>query len=150
MVALPVDPVPERHLQLRPRCRSGCRLRRHLRLRADRLVSVSLFFRSFRLFRRLFRLADSDLLAATTYPHEIGIPCSYEANPNLLTAIENKVGTTTVSRYEYTRVRRTLEAPAPEAGRGRSGPRSSSDAINRSTARVHSSTAFTVADTADI
>ncbi|OGV77727.1 MAG: hypothetical protein A3K18_11815 [Lentisphaerae bacterium RIFOXYA12_64_32] len=69
-------------------------------------------------------LANSDLLATTTYPSDITATRAYEPNRNLIDYIENKVDTTTVSKYDYT-----------------------NDQIARRTARAQSGSAFTAADT---
>ncbi len=68
-------------------------------------------------------LANSDLLATTTYPSDITVTRAYEFQRNLIDYTENKVGATTVSKYDYT-----------------------NDAIGRRTARAQTGTAFTAAD----
>ncbi len=69
-------------------------------------------------------LTNSDLLATTTYPSDITVTRAYESQRDLIDYIENKVGATTVSKYDYT-----------------------NDAIGRRGVREQSGTAFTAADT---
>ena len=69
-------------------------------------------------------LTNSDLLATTTYPSDITVTRAYESNRNLIDYIENKVDTTTVSKYDYT-----------------------NDAVGRRTQSGWSGTAFTQGDT---
>lgn len=68
--------------------------------------------------------ADSDLVASLALPGDISISKAFEAERNLIDVVENKVGTTTVSRYDY-----------------------SNDASGRRTGRAQSGTAFTQSDT---
>lgn len=67
---------------------------------------------------------DSNLLQTTTYPNGVTATRSYETDRNLITTVENKVATTTVSRYGYT-----------------------NDSVGRRTMIEKSGTAFTQADT---
>jgi len=69
-------------------------------------------------------LANSNLIQSITYPSTISVTKSYESNRDLVTSIENKYGTTTISKYDY-----------------------SNDDLGRRTAMGKSGTAFTQADT---
>ena len=69
-------------------------------------------------------MANSNLISNITYPNGISASKSYEPNRDLVTSIENKYGTTTVSKYDY-----------------------SNDDLGRRTAMGKSGTAFTQADT---
>jgi RHS repeat-associated protein len=69
-------------------------------------------------------LPNSNLVSSIQYPASISVTKSYEANRDLVTAIENKYGNTTISRYDY-----------------------SNDDLGRRTAMGKSGTAFTQADT---
>jgi hypothetical protein len=69
-------------------------------------------------------VANSDLVSSITRPGSLTTAFSYESNRNLITAVENKYGTTTISGYGYT-----------------------NDAIGRRSAMSRTGTAFTTADT---
>lgn len=68
-------------------------------------------------------LTNSNLISSITYPNDITVTKSYESNRDLVTSIENKYGTTTISKYDYT-----------------------NDDLGRRTAMGKSGTAFTQAD----
>ena len=69
-------------------------------------------------------LANSDLMANIAMPNNITVTNTYEANRNLITGVENKYSSTTVSKYDYV-----------------------NDAIARRTSMVKSGTAFSQTDT---
>ena len=69
-------------------------------------------------------LANSDLVSSITYPNTITVNNVYETNRNLIDYVENKYGSTVISKYDYT-----------------------NDAIGRRTSMVKSGTAFATADT---
>lgn len=69
-------------------------------------------------------LANSSLLATVTRPNNVNTTWSYEANRNLVTAVENKLNNTVISNYAYT-----------------------NDALGRRTAMARSGSVFTAGDT---
>ena len=69
-------------------------------------------------------LANSSLLATVTRPNNVNTTWSYEANRNLVTAVENKLNNTVISNYGYT-----------------------NDALGRRTAMARSGSLFTAEDT---
>ena len=68
-------------------------------------------------------LANSNLVSGITYPATITVANSFESHRNLITSVENKFDTTTISKYDYT-----------------------NDNLGRRTAMGKSGTAFTQAD----
>jgi RHS repeat-associated protein len=71
-------------------------------------------------------LTNSNLVSSITYPNTITVTNAYESNRNLIDYVENKHGSTTISKYDYT-----------------------NDALGRRTAMAKSGTAFTASDTID-
>ena len=69
-------------------------------------------------------LANSDLISSITYPNNISVNYSYENSRNLVSFVDNKVGTTTISKYDC-----------------------NNDVIGRKTSMAKSGTAFNTADT---
>ena len=69
-------------------------------------------------------LANSNLLSTVTRPNNVNTTWSYEANRNLVTAVENKLNNTVISNYAYT-----------------------NDALGRRTAMARSGSLFTAGDT---
>ena len=47
-------------------------------------------------------LANSNLISGITYPATITVANSFESHRNLITSVENKYDTTTISKYDYT------------------------------------------------
>jgi RHS repeat-associated protein len=69
-------------------------------------------------------LPSSVLISSISYPNNISVTKSYESNRDLVTSIENKYDTTTISKYDYT-----------------------NDDLGRRTAMSKSGTAFSQSDT---
>lgn len=69
-------------------------------------------------------LANSNLVSSITYPNTITVTNAYESNRNLIDYVENKHGSTSISKYDYT-----------------------NDALGRRTAMAKSGTAFSATDT---
>ncbi len=69
-------------------------------------------------------LANSNLVESVAYPNDISVVNTYEPHRNLVTSVENKHGSTTISKYDY-----------------------SNDQLGRRVSMAKSGTAFTASDT---